>query len=149
MNVTKSDRCWHRMRGWPCLALFRALWRPGEAPTLLKNAIGPTYGMSRTRCTFVLYLWTMLDIWLLFVLSSTSHVSSHALELSSNSGWLLVRNWFICIEHLPCFVRFQCMLGGRSVEVWAKNFLCWFIKGQTHFGMLRGAKMDLALDEPK
>ena len=36
-----------------------------------------------------------------------------------------------------------------SVEIWTKNSLYWFIKGQTHFGMQRGAKMSLALNEPK
>ena len=30
-----------------------------------------------------------------------------------------------------------------------KNFLHDFIEGQTHFGMPAGAKMSLALDEPK
>ena len=40
------------------------------------------------------------------------------------------------------------MLGG-SVEVSTNNILYQFIKGQTHFGMQRGIKMGLALNEPK
>jgi hypothetical protein len=34
------------------------------------------------------------------------------------------------------------------VEVWTKNILYRFMKGQTHFGMPKGAKMSLALHEP-
>ena len=30
-----------------------------------------------------------------------------------------------------------------------KNILDWFIEGQAHFGMPRGAKMSLDLNEPK
>ena len=40
------------------------------------------------------------------------------------------------------------MFGG-SVEVWMKNILHRFIKGQTHFGMPRGAEVNLALNEQK
>jgi hypothetical protein len=32
---------------------------------------------------------------------------------------------------------------GGSVEVGTKNILYWFMKGQTHFGMPRGAKEHL------
>ena len=39
------------------------------------------------------------------------------------------------------------MLGG-SVDVWTKNILYWIIKSSTYFGMVRGAKMSLALNEP-
>ena len=35
------------------------------------------------------------------------------------------------------------------MEVCTKNILYWLIEGQTHFGMPRGAKMSLALSEPK
>ena len=38
------------------------------------------------------------------------------------------------------------MLGG-SMEVWTKNILYRFIEDQTRFGMPRGAKMSLALNE--
>jgi hypothetical protein len=38
------------------------------------------------------------------------------------------------------------MLGG-SVEVHMKNILYQFIEGQTHFGMPKGAKMSLTLNE--
>ena len=51
----------------------------------------------------------------------------------------LVGSWLFCIQQLPCLVSLQCMPGG-SVEVWTKNILNWFIVGQTHFGMPRGAK---------
>jgi hypothetical protein len=40
------------------------------------------------------------------------------------------------------------MLGG-SVELAIKNILFWFIINQTHFGMSRGAKLNLALHELK
>lgn len=30
-----------------------------------------------------------------------------------------------------------------------RSFLCQFVEGQTHFGMSRGAKNELALNEPK
>ena len=29
-----------------------------------------------------------------------------------------------------------------------KNFLYWFVEGQTHFSMSRGVKMSLAPNEP-
>jgi hypothetical protein len=53
-----------------------------------------------------------------------------------------------CIQHLPYLVTFQCMLGG-SEEVQTKNILHQFIGGQTHLGMPKGAKISLALNEPK
>ena len=59
-------------------------------------------------------------------------------------GW----SWLSCIQHLPCSVSFQFMFGG-SVEVWLKNILYWFIMGETHFGMPRGAERSLALNEPR
>ena len=39
-----------------------------------------------------------------------------AVDLSSYSTGLLVGSWLLCIQHLPCSVSFQCMLGG-SMEV--------------------------------
>ena len=59
-----------------------------------------------------------------------------------------MRCWLFCIQDFPCLVSFQCILGG-SVEVWMKDILYWFIEGQTYFGMPRGAKMSLALNELK
>ena len=35
------------------------------------------------------------------------------------------------------------------MEVCMKNILYWFIEGQTHFSMPRGAKMNIVLNEPK
>jgi hypothetical protein len=70
-----------------------------------------------------------------------------ALELSFNSSWLLIGSWLFCFQNFPCLVSIWCMRG-CSVEVWTKNILYWFMKGQTHFGMPRGAKMSLALHEP-
>ena len=52
------------------------------------------------------------------------------MESSLNSMGLLVRKWLFCIQHLPC------------LEV------VWRFE-QTHFGMPTGAKMILALNEPK
>jgi hypothetical protein len=40
------------------------------------------------------------------------------------------------------------MLEG-SVELCTKNILIWVMKGQTHFGMPRGAKMSMAINETK
>ena len=70
------------------------------------------------------------------------------LEISCDSKGLLVGSWLFCVQHLPCSVSLPFMLGG-SVEVWTKNILCWFIEGQTHFGMPRGARITLALNELK
>jgi hypothetical protein len=44
--------------------------------------------------------------------------------------------------------KLQCMVGG-SVEVQLRSILYWFIGGQNYFGMPRGAKMSLALNELK
>ena len=56
--------------------------------------------------------------------------------------------WFgvgcFCIQHLPSSVNVEVVM-----EVWTKDILYWFIEGQTHIGMPRGAKMNLALNEPK
>jgi hypothetical protein len=46
------------------------------------------------------------------------------------------------------FHNLQCMLGG-SAEVQTKTICSWFIEGQTHFGMPRGAKLSSALNEQK
>ena len=55
----------------------------------------------------------------------------------------------VVLHTMPsCSASFQCMLGG-SVEACMKNILEWFIGGQTQFGMQSGAKMSLALNEPK
>ena len=48
----------------------------------------------------------------------------------------------------PCLVNWWCMLGG-SVEIFTKNILYPFMKGQYHFGMSRGATMSFALNEVK
>lgn len=64
------------------------------------------------------------------------------------STGLLVRSWLLCIEHLPCSGNFWCMVGS-SVEAWTNDILYQFIEGQTHFGVPRGAKTYLALNEPK
>jgi hypothetical protein len=47
------------------------------------------------------------------------------------------------------------MFGKFAVHAWSwcgglntENILYWFIEGQTHFGILRGAKISLALNEP-
>ena len=61
------------------------------------------------------------------------------IELSLKSMGLL--SWLFRTQHLPRLVSFWCMCGG-SVEVWTKSILYWFIKGQTHFGMPVGAKMN-------
>ena len=60
------------------------------------------------------------------------------------SGWELV----ILHAKPSVFIKF---LGRHEgcVEVWTKNILYWFIEGQTHFGMSRGANLSLALYEPK
>ena len=70
------------------------------------------------------------------------------LQLNLSFGWEFWTWLLFCIQHPPWLVSFWCMLRG-SVEVWAKNILYQFIEGQTHFGMPRGAKMSLALNEPK
>ena len=44
-------------------------------------------------------------------------------------------------------VHFGCVIGD-SVEVRTKNIQYWIIDGQPHFGMPRGAKMSLTLNEP-
>ena len=56
-----------------------------------------------------------------------------------NSTELLVGSSLFCIQHLPCLVHAQSM----------NNILYRFIAAQTHFGMPRGAKMSLALNESK
>jgi hypothetical protein len=53
----------------------------------------------------------------------------------------LVGSWLFCLQNFPCLVSFWCMHGG-SVEVWTKNSLYRLMKGQTHFGMPRGAKIN-------
>jgi hypothetical protein len=60
-----------------------------------------------------------------------------------------IRTCLFCIQHLACLVSFRSMLGDSFVEVWMKNILKWFIEGQTHFGISRGAKVSLALNESK
>ena len=49
---------------------------------------------------------------------------------------------------LSMFGKFRCMLG-VSVEVRMKNILYQFMEGQPRLGLPRGAKMSLALNEPK
>ena len=49
----------------------------------------------------------------------------YTLEFSSNSTWLLVGGWLICMQILPCLVNFQCMLGGSSVEIWTKSHILY------------------------
>ena len=56
--------------------------------------------------------------------------------------------WLLCIQHFPCLVSFRCMLGANA-EVYMKNILHLFIDCQPRFGIPRGDKMSLALDEPK
>ena len=59
------------------------------------------------------------------------------MKLSSNSVGVYVGSPLYCIEHFPCSVKFQCMLGG-SVEVWTKNSLHWHAKGcKNKFGPQR------------
>jgi hypothetical protein len=70
------------------------------------------------------------------------------LESSSNSTRLMVGNWLLCIQDPPCLVILWCVLEG-IVEVWTNNILYPFIEGQTYLGMLRGANMISALNEPK
>jgi hypothetical protein len=41
------------------------------------------------------------------------------------------------------------MLGGSSVEICTENLQYRFVEGQNYFGMPRGAKIILALNEPK
>ena len=72
------------------------------------------------------------------------------IKLSFNSAWLLVGIWLFCIQHLPYWVRFWCMFGSSSVEVWTQNILYQFIESQFQFGMpSRGGKMSLAFNEPQ
>ena len=56
-----------------------------------------------------------------FALPCLYHLAIHAqlghsdmkTDLSSTSTWLLVKSWLFCIhQHLPCSIRFWCMLGG-------------------------------------
>ena len=42
--------------------------------------------------------------------------SFYELGLSFNLKGLFAGSWLFCVQHLPCLVCFQCMLGG-SVEV--------------------------------
>ena len=77
--------------------------------------------------------------------SSGAKLVKHNIDIS-NSTWLLVPSWLFYIQDLPISV--WRMLGG-SVEVWAMNILYWSIEGHINWGMWRGAKMNLALNEPK
>ena len=70
------------------------------------------------------------------------------IELSFNSMGLLVESWLFCVQYLSCSMCFWCMLGG-SFLIWMTSNLFWFIEGQTHLGVQRGARMSLALNEPK
>ena len=69
------------------------------------------------------------------------------MESSFNSKEPLVGSWLFCIEHLPCLVSFRCIglrwCGGLSTEVSISVY-----EGQTYLGMPRGAKENLALNEP-
>ena len=38
------------------------------------------------------------------------------IELSSNSSWLLIGSWLLCVQNLPCLVSFWCMRGGLNKE---------------------------------
>ena len=56
---------------------------------------------------------------------------------------------FVVLHTLPS------MYGKFSVHAWRlvwkfeqKTFYDWFIEGQTHFGMPRGAKISLVLNKP-
>ena len=81
-------------------------------------------------------LWTWLDVEIQTYLHT--HLECIAIELNSNSTWLLVRSWLSCMHNLPCSVSFRWLLGG-SVEVWIENILYQFIEVQTSPGMPRGA----------
>ena len=63
-----------------------------------------------------------------------------------NLGGIFVRSWLIFIQHVPYFVKFCSMLG-VGVGIRTKIIFYWFIEGQSHFGMSRGAKISLALNE--
>ena len=60
-----------------------------------------------------------------------------------------IRSWLICIQHLSCSVSLRGMLGGSHVEVRSQNSLYQFIEGQYNFGIPRGVRMSLALNELK
>ena len=72
----------------------------------------------------------------------------------SKSSWLPLVT-FSLITRLSGMMRlpsswtwWSLIIGVGGVEVLTKNILYWFMKGQTHFGMPRGAEMSLALHEP-
>ena len=62
------------------------------------------------------------------------------LELSSNSTWHLIGSWLFCIQYLSMFEG--------SVDFEQGTFYIGSLRVKTHFGMPRGAKMCLALNEP-
>jgi hypothetical protein len=70
------------------------------------------------------------------------------INLSFNLAGFFVGILLFYIQHLPCFVGFQCIHGG-DVEVWRKNTLYRFIQGQPHFGIPRRAKMSSTLNKPE
>ncbi len=81
-------------------------------------------------------LWTCVDVEIQTYLHT--HLKCIAIELSSNSTWLLVGSWLSCIHNLSCSVNLWWLLGG-SVEVRIENILHRFLEVQTYFGMPRGA----------
>lgn len=86
--------------------------------------------------------------WRLLMFKMTIVWKEMVLEFSFKSMGLFIWSRLFCTQYLPCSVRFQCILEGGE-EVWTRSILCQFIEGQTHLGVWKGAKMGLALYEPK
>lgn len=114
----------------------RSFWWTITHPVLpnLWNSLSPC------RCTpFIAY-----------TLSLPSHMTSalhDSVGLNSSLGaYILGLSSKFCIQQLTCLASLWCMCGG-SVDVWTKDNLYRFIECQTHFGISRGAKMSLVVNE--
>ena len=127
-------------------------WWKILTPIVHRGIVSPTLNVNPTLFVNPWKIWGILELQCCKKCHlpsdfSSKFQSSMTIELYFNSSWLSVGSWLFCLQKLPCLVSFWCMRGG-SVEVWTKNILYQFMKGQTHFGMQRGAKMSLALHEP-
>jgi hypothetical protein len=109
---------------------FRSLPHKMKAINL-SHDLGPLYvTRAQTCCNFLEFHTCTRQAFYATLKLLRSH---QTMEFSANSTWLLVTSWLFCLQNFPCLVSFWCMRGG-SVEVWAKNILYRFMKGQTHFG---------------
>ena len=78
------------------------------------------------------------------LLRNKMNIRKKNIESSPNSTCALVRSWLFCRPHLPCLIDLHTWryYGGLDEEQST-------LRVETQFGMPRGAKMNLALNQLK